>query len=341
MASKVYFSKLTKEGVQKLASKLIETCSLVNKRTAIKVHFGEEGNSRFVSPEYIQPIINAIKEQTNDYFLTDTNTLYRGMRTNATNHKRIAQEHGFSKLNTPIVIADGEHGTDEKNIQINLKHFKNAKIGRAISEAETMFVVSHFKGHVLYGFGGALKNLAMGGASRAGKLAMHSKISPVVGEGCTKCGVCAENCDVDAIEITEQGAKIMENCIGCARCIAVCPEGVIKVPWHGATPTEAMERGSEYAYAVAKDKQCMYITFINNVTKDCDCLSDSEIIGKDIGIIAGFDPVALDQAAYDLLKQHNNGKDIFQEAGNPDGTTIINYAEELGMGSREYEIEEI
>lgn len=341
MASKVYFSKLSQEGIKKLTQLLIENEPVKDKRTAIKVHFGEKGNSRFVSPDYIQTIIDVLREQTNDYFLTDTNTLYRGMRTNATNHKQIAEEHGFGKLNTPIVIADGEDGTDETTIPLNFKHFKNAKIGRAIAEADTMIVVSHFKGHILYGFGGALKNLAMGGASRAGKLAMHSKISPVVGEGCTKCGICAENCDVDAIEISEEGAKITDACIGCSQCIAVCPYGVIKVPWHGATPFEAMERGAEYAYAVTQNKKCLYLTFINNVTKDCDCLTDSEIIGKDVGIVAGFDPVALDKAAYDLLKENNSGRDIFQEAGNPDGTRIINYAEELGLGSTEYELEKL
>lgn len=341
MASKVYFSKLSEENAGKLAQLLLDKKPVNDKRTAIKVHFGEKGNSRFVDPEYIRPIIDQVKQQTSDYFLTDTNTLYRGMRTNATNHKQIAEEHGFGKLNTPIVIADGEQGTDEKNVQIDKKHFKNAKIARAVHEAEAMVMVSHFKGHILYGFGAALKNLAMGGASRAGKLAMHSKISPVIGEGCTKCGVCAENCDVDAIEISEDGAKISQDvCIGCAQCIAVCPEGVIKVPWHGAAPYEAMERGSEYALAVSQNKPCVYLTFINNVTKDCDCIPDSEVIGEDIGIVAGLDPVAVDQAAYDLLKKHN-GKDVFQDAGNPDGTRIIDYAEELGVGSKEYELEEI
>ena len=335
MVSKIYFSN----DVNKLAKKLLDE-KPVSGEVAVKVHFGEKGNSRFVSPSNVNSILNVLKEYTNDYFLTDTNTLYRGMRTNATNHKKIAEEHGFAEINAQIVIADGEDGTDEVDIPINLKHFDTAKIGKAIADVKSMVVVSHFKGHILFGFGGALKNLSMGGASRAGKLAMHSKISPVVGSGCTKCGVCVENCDVGAIEMTDAGVRVTEDCIGCARCIAVCPNGVIQVPWHGAAPNEAMERGAEYAYAVTKNKECLYFTFINNVTKDCDCLTDSRIIGDDVGIIAGFDPVAMDQAAYDLLKEKHGG-DIFQEAGNPDGRTIMKHAEEIGVGSRDYEVENI
>ncbi|MGM5482850.1 MAG: DUF362 domain-containing protein [Nanobdellota archaeon] len=341
MASKIYFSNLTKEGIKSLATNILSESSFDNKRTAVKLHFGEKGNTRYVNPNHVKILMDVLREKTGDYFLTDTNTLYRGMRTNATDHKKIAYEHGFANLGAPIIIADGEYGDDEKNVKINKKHFQKAKLGREIYEAETMMVISHFKGHVLYGFGGALKNLAMGCASRAGKLAMHSKISPVVGEGCVKCGICAENCDVNAIEIGPNGAQITDDCIGCAQCIAVCPEGVIKVPWHGATPYEAIERGAEYAYATTLNKPCVYFTFVNNVTRECDCLSDSELISEDVGVLAGFDPVAIDKAAYDLLKEKNQDKDVFKESGNPDGLRIIDYAQELGVGTKDYTLERI
>lgn len=343
MVSKIYFSReISNESIKRLFGKLLEEKGLEGSKTAIKIHFGEKGNTRYINPEFLKPVINLVKQHTDDFFLTDTNTLYRGMRTKASDHVKIAEEHGFGELDVPIKIADGEHSDNYKTVRINGDYFREAYIGRLIADSEALVTVSHFKGHVLFGFGGALKNLSMGGASRRGKLAMHSKVSPYVGSGCKECGICVENCPADAITI-EKGTAVINNekCIGCANCIAVCPYGVIKVPFHGATPVQAQERAAEYAKAAIKNKECFYITLVNNVTKDCDCLSDSEIIGNDIGILAGLDPVAMDQAAYDLVRENHDNKDIFREAGNPDGTAIIRHAEELGLGVKEYDLEEV
>ena len=340
MTSKIYFSReISKDAIDKLFSRLDEG-KAVSGKTVIKTHFGEKGQSRFVHPDFVREITRIVGGKTDDFFLSDTNTLYRGMRINATKHKEIAVEHGFDFA--PIIIGDGEEGNEEYLVKINKKHFDKVHLGKMYEDIDSMVVVSHFKGHVLFGFGGALKNLSMGCASRAGKLAMHSKVSPHVGDGCTKCGVCVDKCPADAIDIIDEGAYIdNDGCIGCAECIAICPVGAIKVPFGGASSFEAMERGAEYAYGAVQNKSCVYFTFINNITRHCDCLSDSEIIGKDIGIIAGTDPVAMDKAAYDLLLEHHDGKDVFQDAGNPDGTRIIDYSGELGFGSKEYEIKEI
>ncbi len=337
MKSKIFFSKdISKRAIGKLFSK-IQSEKEISGKTAIKTHFGEKGQSRHVHPEYVKEVKNLVEKKTDDFFLTDTNTLYRGMRINATDHKNIANQHGFDFA--PIVIGDGEEGNDEYLVEINKKHFDVVHIGKAYQYIDSMVVINHFKGHVLFGFGGALKNLSMGCASRAGKLAMHSKVSPYVGNGCNGCTICANKCPADAIKIESNTANINnENCIGCAECIAVCPNGVIKVPFHGASSIEAMERAAEYAYGVTRDRNIIYITFINNITKHCDCLSDSEIIGNDVGIIAGKDPVAMDWAAYELTKEKHNGEDVFQNSGNPDGTRIMEYSEELGMGIKDYEI---
>jgi uncharacterized protein len=339
MASKVYFSK-NLNNAQKMFT-LINEKGIITKsdKTAIKTHFGEDGNTRFVSPSLIKPITDSLKEINNNVFLTDTNTLYVGNRTNATDHIKQAIEHGFAILDIPIVIADGESGDEEYNVEINAKHFKEVKIGAKLKDVDSMLVISHFKGHVLFGFGGAIKNLGMGFGSRAGKLAMHSKISPSVGNKCIGCGICTKSCLPNAIKL-EDGLAIInaELCIGCAKCISICPENAIRIPWGGASSNEAQERCAEYAFGAIKDKRIIYITFINNITKDCDCLSDSEIIGQDVGVIASTDPLAIDKAAYDLVVESHKSKDIFVDSGNPDGTHILDYASKLGLGNLEYDL---
>lgn len=305
-------------------------------RIAVKVHFGEQGNTRFVPPAQIAPVIASLKTGGGRPFLTDANTLYRGMRYNATDHRRIALEHGFGALDTPIVIADGEDGAEERIVPIPGHIFTQVRIARAIAEADAIVAVSHFKGHVMFGFGGAVKNLGMGSGSRAGKLAMHSKIHPRVGSGCTACGVCVESCAAQAISLVGDQAVIdAARCTGCAKCIAVCAFGVIDVPWGGATSREVQARCAEYALGVVRDKHIICLTFITNITKDCDCMSDTRIIGRDVGMVAGTDPVACDQAAYDLVVQAH-GEDIFKKATRVTGTYQLEYAEAIGLGTRDY-----
>ncbi|MFB3926427.1 MAG: DUF362 domain-containing protein [Syntrophales bacterium] len=310
-------------------------------RVAVKVHFGEKDNTRFVPPTAIQPVVTALKERNSDFFLTDANTLYRGMRMNATDHLKIAVEHGFGTLRTRIIIADGELGDEEEEIEIDKPIFRKVKIARQIARSDAVVAVSHFKGHILFGFGGAIKNLGMGCGSRAGKLEMHSKIKPSVGAGCLCCEQCIEICPVGAITFTGERAEInRERCIGCAKCIAVCENGAIEVPWAGATSREAQERCAEYAFGAVLGKKRICITFINNITSDCDCMHDSRIIGRDVGIVSSTDPVACDQAAYDLTVE-KNGRDIFRDVTGVDGTHLMKYGERIGLGRREYTLVKI
>ncbi len=308
-------------------------------KTALKVHFGEKGNTRFVPPASLKPIIDILKRRDTDMFLTDANTLYRGMRLNAADHMRIAQEHGFGSLGVPIVIADGEKGQDEKDIEINRKIFSKVKIATRIAESDSIAVVSHLKGHMLFGFGGTIKNLGMGCGSRSGKLQMHSKIKPSVGKSCIICDQCVEVCPAGAISTESEKALIDQNkCIGCARCIAECKTESISVPWAGATSREVIERCSEYAYGTTLGKKIVCVTFVNNITSDCDCMGDSRIIGKDAGIVASIDPVACEQAAYDMAAQYNNGRDIFRQTTGVDGRHIMAYSESIGLGLRSYDL---
>lgn len=311
-------------------------------RVAVKVHFGEKGNTRFVSPGNLRPIIESLRKINGNVFLTDANTLYRGMRLNATDHLKIAKEHGFDKLKTEIVIADGEKGDEEVEVEIGKTIFSKVKIAKAVAESDVLIAVSHFKGHMLFSFGGAIKNIGMGSGSRAGKLAMHSRIKPSVGASCIECGRCIEYCPVGAISDESGQTRIdQEKCIGCAGCIAVCESGAIDVPWHGATSRECMERCVEYAFGAMKGKQGLFVSFMNNITSDCDCMPDSRLIGDNVGIVSSTDPVACDQAAYDLVLKKHGGRDIFKAAHGMDGRHQLEYAERIGLGTRQYTLIEL
>ena len=130
-------------------------------------------------------------------------------------------------------------------------------------------------------------------------------------------------------------------CTGCAKCIAVCAFGAINVPWSGATSREVMARTAEYALGAVSGKKIICLSFITNITKDCDCMPDTRLIGQDVGLVAGIDPVACDQAAYDLVLQAHNNEDIFKKATRITGTYQLEHAAAIGLGTRAYRLETI
>lgn len=343
MAAAVYFSEtFSADTVSRLFERaLADTGGRIGEkdRVAVKLHFGEEGNTRFVSPANLRPILASLARHNSNHFLTDANALYRGRRHNATDHLEIARKHGFFDLGVPVVIADGERGEEEAQIAISGKIFPKVRIARRIAEARALVVVSHFKGHLLFGFGGAIKNLGMGCGSRAGKLEMHAALKPSVNESCTVCGKCVEVCPADAILLAEDKATIDPDlCEGCATCIGVCEFDAVEVPWMDLASSAVMERTAEYALGAVGGKPCVCVTFINNIAKDCDCMADSELIGQDVGIVASTDPVACEQAAFDLVRAQHGGIDIFKRATRIDGSHILGYAESIGLGRRDYEL---
>jgi uncharacterized Fe-S center protein len=143
--------------------------------TAVKLHFGERGCDTHISPTLVRAVVDKVVEHGGRPFLTDTNTLYSGSRHNAVDHVLTALEHGFGFAATaaPIIIADGLSSTNVAEVAINRKHFRTVTIAGDIAAAQSMMVISHFKGHELAGFGGAVKNLAMGCAPRVGKQDQH------------------------------------------------------------------------------------------------------------------------------------------------------------------------
>lgn len=355
MKSKVYFIRLGNSGeiqvVDDKLKRLLEESRVLDfiqprNKVAVKMHFGEEGNTGFVKPEYLRIICDKISAQGASAFISDTNTLYRGRRTNSSDHLALAHEHGFSKEATGAeIIVPEDNKKDILEVPINQKYIKAAKLARIFVDADALVGVSHFKGHIMTGFGGALKNIGMGCAAREGKLQQHSEVSPVVYQDkCTGCGECEKNCPVDAITIQNNKSVIDgEKCIGCATCIAVCPVSAIDVPW-GSGAATIQEKMIEYASAVLKSKKGKtgFISFAIKITKECDCLAkDDPRVVPDIGILASVDPVSIDQASLDLVNKAS-GKDIFQELHpQRDGTQQLKYAHKLGLGNLDYDLIEL
>ncbi|MDS0524232.1 DUF362 domain-containing protein [Clostridium sp. SHJSY1] len=340
----VYFKSIdsyskTKE-INDAAKELLEIIEekegvTLNEFIPLKVHLGEKGNNTFIQPKNFDGIIDYLKEKEIDTAFIETNVLYKGQRNTIENHLRVAKEHDFTRI--PVIIADGEMGEDYEEIEINKKHFDYCKIAKAVAKVDQIIVLSHFKGHALAGFGGAIKQLAMGCASKGGKLAQHANSIPKISSlKCKGCKACVNKCPEMAISMDKK-AKIDKNkCVGCASCMATCQFGAISNSWLASLTKSFNERLAEYAYAAAKGKQNIYITFAFNITKNCDCEGHPmKPIAKDIGIFASIDPVAIDQASLDVLDK-NEGKTVFKR-----GRNTLEYASSIGLGSREYELIEL
>lgn len=315
--SKVYFTDLKTAPSSNLLQKLerlVKTAGIgkidFNKKfTAIKIHFGEPGNLAYIRSNYAKKIADLVKSLGGIVFLTDSNTLYVGRRSNAVDHLEAAMENGFNPMavGCNVIIADGLKGTDYREIPVeNGKHCKTAKIGTAIADADIIISMNHFKGHEMTGFGGALKNLGMGSGSRGGKLEMHSASKPQIDQDkCISCGLCIKNCSQKAIAFnsTKKAGLDHEKCIGCGQCVAVCQYGAAQLDWNESSEN-ANEKIAEYAYAVVNNKPCFHINFIMNISPNCDCWSSNDIpVVPDIGIAASFDPVALDKASVDMVNR--------------------------------------
>ncbi|MGD8535875.1 MAG: DUF362 domain-containing protein [Candidatus Aminicenantes bacterium] len=352
MPSRVFFIPAKREeGNEALAEKagrIFLEMGLLDKMddksfVALKIHFGEEGNTGFIKPSWLMDIINQIKGKTSRIFLTDSNTLYVGKRSNSIEHLYLAWDHGFTPENVgiPVIIADGLKGGDDEEFEVNLKRVKTVKIGSVFLNSDVLVCLSHFTGHGLSGFGAAIKNLGMGCASRAGKLDQHSEVHPWVNpKYCTDCGVCFDHCPSEAIVHKEDKAFIVEEkCIGCGECLVVCNVGAVKFRWDSDV-VRVQEKMSEYAFGLWESFKgnAGCINVLLKITKDCDCMAEDEPdIVEDIGIIGSLDPVAADQASVDLVIE-KSGRDILKVGYDVDWSVQLQHGFEIGLGSREYEL---
>ena len=388
-SSKVYFSDLRTHGKTNLPKKLdklvrragIGQIDFENKYVAIKMHLGEPGNLSYLRPNYARVIVDLVRELGGRPFITDCNTLYVGGRKNALDHLDSAYANGFNPFQTGChtIIADGLKGLDEVEVPVvGGEYVKNAKIGRALMDADIVISLTHFKGHEQAGFGGCMKNLGMGGGSRAGKMEQHAAGKPSVDvTKCIGCRQCSKICAHDAFSFDEEGehigadgrkrivhvANIDHNrCVGCGRCIAACNQDAIK-PGYDHAVEVLNYKIAEYTKAVVDGRPSFHISLAIDVSPNCDCHNenDAPIVG-DIGMFASFDPVAIDQACIDAVlaqpalpnTELTEMRDKLEAAGeldeehahdhfyvthpDTDWKSCIDHAEKIGLGSHEYEL---
>ena len=329
-----------------------------NKLVAIKTHFGESGSASFPRPILIRPIVDLVKQLGGKPFLAETTTLYTGSRSNAIDHTETAIRHGFGIQTTgaPVVMCDGLTGRDGHKVKIEGNHYSEVSVASGIHEADALIVISHFKGHELTSFGGAIKNMGMGCCSRSAKLAMHTTVRPtVMTSKCVKCKTCFDWCSVGAISQPKPNGPIVINptkCQGCGECLVSCRVGAIRINW-SSDASGVTERLVEHALGVyqPKKQKIFFINIMQNIVPLCDCMSYSDApIVPDIGFAASLDPVALDKCCLDMVNNQTGlansalknakepGKSKFCDI-HPQLTTELQltYAESLKMGSTNYE----
>ena len=370
--AKVYFTDFRTQafgdGLPTKLKKLIRAAGIGQidmdgKFVAIKLHFGELGNISYLRPNYARAVADVVKELGGKPFLTDCNTMYPGSRKNALEHLECAWQNGFTPLTVgcPILIGDGLKGTDDIAVPVaGGEYVKEAKIGRAIMDADVFISLTHFKGHEMTGFGGAIKNIGMGCGSRAGKTEQHSSGKPSIDpELCRGCRRCQRECANGGLVFDEGSRKMHvdhDHCVGCGRCLGACNFDAISFDDDNAN--EVLNcRMAEYTKAVVDGRPSVHISLVVDVSPNCDCHCENDApILPDIGMFASFDPLALDQACVDacLAAQpmpHSQLSDNLARPGFQDHhdhftnsspesewRSCLAHAEKIGLGTRQYEL---
>ncbi len=370
--SKVYFTdfRTTAFGdglpakLQKLLRKAgIGTIDMDGKFVAVKLHFGELGNISYLRPNYARAVVDLIKELGGKPFLTDCNTMYPGSRKNALEHLECAWQNGFTPLTVgcPVIIGDGLKGTDDISVPVvDGEYVSEAKIGRAVMDADVFISLTHFKGHEMTGFGGAIKNIGMGCGSRAGKTEQHSNGKPhIAKERCRGCRRCLRECANNGLVFDENTKKMQvdqEHCVGCSRCLGACNFDAIEFNDSNANSILNCKM-AEYTKAVVDGRPHFHISLIVDVSPNCDCHGENDTpILPDIGMFASFDPLALDQACADAClaaepMPHSQLTDHLAQPGFQDHQdhfinsapesewrSCLEHAEKIGLGNRDYEL---
>ncbi|MBQ8862716.1 MAG: DUF362 domain-containing protein [Clostridia bacterium] len=372
--AKVYFTDFRAklgEGLPTKLKRLMKTAGIAEldlegKFVAIKLHFGELGNISYLRPNYARAVVDVVKELGGKPFLTDCNTMYPGSRKNALEHLECAWENGFTPLTVgcPIIIGDGLKGTDDIEVPVvGGEYVKNAKIGRAVMDADVFISLTHFKGHEMTGFGGTIKNIGMGCGSRAGKTEQHSSGKPFIKEAkCRGCRLCLRECANNGLVFDTEKKKMTvntENCVGCGRCLGACNFDAIRFKNDNATKVLNC-RMAEYTKAVVDGRPCFHISLIVDVSPSCDCHAENDApILPNVGMFASTDPLALDRACVDAcLKQkplpgsqladnmakhdfcdhHDHFKNSRPES---EWRSCLEHAEKIGLGTSQYELIEM
>ncbi len=335
----------------------IEQLGLDGKFAAIKIHFGELGNISYLRPNYARAVVDVVKELGGKPFLTDCNTLYPGSRKNALEHLECAWQNGFTPLTVgcPILIGDGLKGTDDIAVPVQGgEYIKEALIGRAIMDADVFISLTHFKGHEMTGFGGAIKNIGMGCGSRAGKKDQHNDGKPQIDPSlCRGCRKCQKECANNGLVFNESTKKMKvdeTHCVGCGRCIGACNFDAISFS-HYAAVSDLNCRMAEYAKAVVDGRPSFHISLVVDVSPNCDCHCENDVpILPNLGMFASFDPVALDLACIEAVnRQPILPGSALAERGDPHDhdhlhathpdtcwQAAIEHGKKIGLGTDEY-----
>jgi len=303
-------------------------------KVGVKLHWGERGNRTFLLPDMAGEIVRWLKELGTVPFVFDTTVLYSGGRRTGGDSLKTAAEHGYHEdfLGCPVVIADGMDGRDVLDIPAGFKHFESVQVASLVKKTDGFVIFSHFKGHLEAGFGGAVKNISMGFASRAQKQRIHSDVFPEINTGkCTRCGDCVSVCPTGAARFDGEDypSYQRELCIGCAQCIALCPEMALRILW-GEDHVAFQEKLVETAAALWRFMRgrTVVINALLNITADCDCLTGGHpVIAPDFGYVGGYHPVVVDGESLRIT-----GSTPFEKA-HPgiSWRRQFTYAEEIGL----------
>ncbi|TYP57455.1 DUF362 domain-containing protein [Thermosediminibacter litoriperuensis] len=324
---------------------------------AVKTHFGSQGAHRIVRPLFLRKVVERVKEVGGHPFVTDT------VRIPGLEYLEVANMEGINHLSVgaPVVMADGIFGRDQIRVKAG-PILGEIGVASAIYYAPAMIVVSHCKGHIGSGFGGAIKNLAMGcisckdhhGKAERGRIHFYEgKHLEWIEVRCTRCGQCVDVCPHKSLQLVDDSIVIDRTvCVKCARCARVCPVKALVVP----IDEETFQKGlAESAYAVVstfEKGRILYINFITEVQPECDCMpmADTPLV-QDQGVLVSHDIVAIDQASLDMIngaeplpgskaadKNVKKGENILKAVTGKNAQLHIDAAHELGMGSKEYEL---
>lgn len=300
--------------------------NFAGKKVPVKLHMGEIKNKYFSKPNFVKIVTDELKRVKADPYLFDTTVAYPGLRHYVSGYHQLARMHGFTtkKVGCDVVI-------DDSGVLKTVDN-REYEVAWHLMNSTHIFAISHVKGHVATGMGGAIKNFGMGGVTKETKRKMHHGSRPIYKkDACTYCGVCAEVCPFDAIKIKgnkwKQNAR---NCFGCGVCIENCETGAIK------------NKDADFQYVLAcaakacvQDKNVIYLNELKRISKSCDCDPFADpIICPDIGYLVSDDPVAIDKASLDLI--HGVKENVFERVNKVSPFKQIEYGEEIGLGSSSY-----
>jgi uncharacterized Fe-S center protein len=316
--------------VQKL-HKVLELFSIQSfkgKKVPLKLHMGEKKNPYFVKPELVKCVVDELKKADVDPFLFDTTVAYQGARHTKKDYLKLANLHGFTLKNVgcDVVIDDSGFSTviEGRTFEV-AEHLKNSSY---------IFALSHVKGHIQSGMGGAIKNFGMGGVTKETKIKIHQGSRPIYQKDeCTYCGVCAEVCPFDAIDVEKNTWTYdKEECFGCGVCVDNCKTRALR---NRDADMQFLLACS--AKACVQEKNVLYLNELKRIAKGCDCDPNAgPIICPDIGYLVSNNPVAIDKASLDLINKVK--ENVFEKINKVNPLKQIKYGEEIGLGSSSYQL---